>query len=729
MEELEPRLLFSADSPVLAIDPRSLDADTPPPVPAITQVAAVAEIAVRDQSRDSIEQRREVVFVDASAPNYRQLIDDLTKSAEQGRKVDIIVIDSDRDGIEQITEVLSRYRNLDAVHLVSHGSDGRLQIGSSQLTQDTVRRYAYVIQSWGEALKADADLLLYGCDLASSGKGQALINDLATLTGADVAASTDLTGSSLLGGDWDLEYQVGDIETDVAFSDQAQQHWTGVLATETVRDEFDVVGYSGTNGTQPWASDWIEVNDDGSPASGQYSLVADPIDGLPTGLGLRIGDLTGPTTNFIQRAVDLSGATSATLTFDFRRDGGIGYGADPAKPMTLDISTDGGGLWQNLMNFDNGLDIVPTIGQTIDISSYITSNTLIRIGQESAFVSGFIHFDNIEISYETGPPQGTALWAVAGANQPETNQWDGTDFTTDEIGDNVGQYTVMTAAEAPTRDEIIVIGVDTGGDITAQLGFGSTWNEVGAPLSTPLASISDNTSHSFDVAYESNSGDALMVWSDGTGGNRPFKYAVWDGTAWTNPPKFDAGIDGQVIEMHLAADPNSNEMVLVISNTDNEVWALVWDGDTDSWGDERLLDDGTGVVDSDDAVFVVYQQLSGDAVVVYSDRDAGVGDDLYYRIWDGSWGAQGTITHPGLGSDRPDRITMAAHAGSDTIGLAVRTDTNEVWTAVWDGSGPWIAALSGSGLTGGDADSMAVAFEHDSGDALFAWGKLVDQLH
>ena len=141
------------------------------------------------------------------------------------------------------------------MHLVSHGSDGRLQIGSSQLTQDTVRRYAYVIQSWGEALKADADLLLYGCDLASSGKGQALINDLATLTGADVAASTDLTGSSLLGGDWDLEYTVGDIETDVAFSSQARQDWTGVLATENVRDEFDAVGYSGNNGSQLWASD------------------------------------------------------------------------------------------------------------------------------------------------------------------------------------------------------------------------------------------------------------------------------------------------------------------------------------------------------------------------------------------------------------------------------------------------------------------------------------------
>ena len=191
------------------------------------------------------------MFVDAGAPNYRQLIDDLMKSADQGRQIDIVVIDSDRDGIEQITEALSRYRDLDAVHIVSHGDDGSLQIGSGQLGQDTLRRFAHVVQGWGEALKPDADLMLYGCDLAGSDKGQALINDLATLTGADVAASTDLTGSALRGGDWDLEYQVGDIETDVAFSDQAQQDWTGVLAAETVRDGWlysGDLGYRDTEG-------------------------------------------------------------------------------------------------------------------------------------------------------------------------------------------------------------------------------------------------------------------------------------------------------------------------------------------------------------------------------------------------------------------------------------------------------------------------------------------------
>ena len=49
--------------------------------------------------------------------------------------------------------------------------------------------------------------------LAASAGGQSLVQELAQLTRADVAASTDLTGAAALGGDWDLEVRRGAIET------------------------------------------------------------------------------------------------------------------------------------------------------------------------------------------------------------------------------------------------------------------------------------------------------------------------------------------------------------------------------------------------------------------------------------------------------------------------------------------------------------------------------------
>ena len=78
--------------------------------------------------------------------------------------------------------------------------------------------------------------------------GQGLVNALGRLTGADVAASDDLTGSASLDGDWELEYVVGDIEAKGAFSTDLQQEWAHSMALETVRDEFNTGEPGDTDG-------------------------------------------------------------------------------------------------------------------------------------------------------------------------------------------------------------------------------------------------------------------------------------------------------------------------------------------------------------------------------------------------------------------------------------------------------------------------------------------------
>jgi hypothetical protein len=60
------------------------------------------------------------------------------------------------------------------------------------------------------------------------------------LTLADVAASNDLTGSAALGGDWQLEFKTGSIETSVALDADAQADYEGV---------FDAYVVSNTNAT------------------------------------------------------------------------------------------------------------------------------------------------------------------------------------------------------------------------------------------------------------------------------------------------------------------------------------------------------------------------------------------------------------------------------------------------------------------------------------------------
>lgn len=175
----------------------------------------------------------ELVLIDTGAANYQDLLDDLWTHHDPDRQIDVVLLSSGEDGIAQITETLAQYRTqkLDAVHLVTHGADRAIKLGNTWLDATALEQNRDQIASWGESLQPGADLLVYGCDLAGNELGRALLSNLVDLTGADIAASIDDTGSSLLGGDWDLEYELGDIETEVAFSGLAQDEYEGLLAS------------------------------------------------------------------------------------------------------------------------------------------------------------------------------------------------------------------------------------------------------------------------------------------------------------------------------------------------------------------------------------------------------------------------------------------------------------------------------------------------------------------
>ena len=183
------------------------------------------------------DSRSELVIIDSRAPNFQQLHNDVIKAQQQGRDINVVILDAHRDGIEQISDALSKYNKLDAVHIVSHGKDGQLQLGATQLNNQNLKQNNEEINKWKQVFTEGGDLLIYGCNLAGTSNGTDLVNSLSGLTGADVAASDDVTGNNVLGGDWDLEYQVGDIETSIAFTADIQDNWQGTLNADALAAE------------------------------------------------------------------------------------------------------------------------------------------------------------------------------------------------------------------------------------------------------------------------------------------------------------------------------------------------------------------------------------------------------------------------------------------------------------------------------------------------------------
>nr|WP_277876478.1 DUF4347 domain-containing protein [Trichocoleus sp. FACHB-40] len=167
---------------------------------------------------------KEIVFIDATVADKESLAAGVKPGTE------VIILDSTRDGVAQITEVLANRSDIASVHIVSHGAEGSLQLGASAVNSDNLQAYSNSLQQWASALTADADILLYGCDVASGETGEAFVQQLSQLTRADVAASDDLTGSAALGGDWVLEVAGGSIETPLAFQLGVMQAYSDVLA-------------------------------------------------------------------------------------------------------------------------------------------------------------------------------------------------------------------------------------------------------------------------------------------------------------------------------------------------------------------------------------------------------------------------------------------------------------------------------------------------------------------
>ena len=129
--------------------------------------------------------------------------DESSTDSSNETRFEIFILDADRDGLEQITEFLGDYVDIDAIHILSHGAAGTLRLGSSLITSDELSENAALLEAWGRHVRPGGDLLLYGCNVADGEVGVAFVEELSTYTGLDVAASTDDTG---LNGDWDLEF-------------------------------------------------------------------------------------------------------------------------------------------------------------------------------------------------------------------------------------------------------------------------------------------------------------------------------------------------------------------------------------------------------------------------------------------------------------------------------------------------------------------------------------------
>ncbi|RZI84761.1 MAG: tandem-95 repeat protein, partial [Rubrivivax sp.] len=608
-EAMEPRLLYSADFAPAAFM-ASAGSDGPS-----HQRLVEATPATSAASSGS-----DIVFIDARVPDQATLLADLARQAAQGRAIEVVLIGADEDGLDRITQTLANRRDVSAVHLMSHGQSGSAQLGSAVLDEQTLLTRAQDIAAWGEALTSDADLLIYGCDVGAQAEGQALVQGLAALTGADVAASDDLTGASLQGGDWQLEVSSGHIEAALAPSTQAQAEFGGVLASATPSSKGEAI-WSVSGSTAPQLSVWDGVANGtatSTAATGQLTLLTAAqspkrdesiVVGVNTAGTIKGEVISGTSSTIIPLTLGSGLPTN-------RQGFAVAYEQTSGDAMLL--WNDGTNLRYSVYNGSTWTAAATVAGYTgaapqhmqiaaqpggdglALVISDANSEAHALIWDGSAWGNAFdpgVSADSqtaIAVAYEA--KSGHAMVAYAKTLDPNVyfSVFDGSSWGT---AATAGTYTGLstpqwvTLASDPNSNRI-AMGLISSNGLQTSTSF-QVWNNSGSQAWANRTALVNRTTSAnaptVAVAFEGKTGDLMAVY--GTGANTVGYQTLTSTGVWsavqTGPN--GGGVAGVVT---LSADRYTNHLVLGTQTTAGRLTYTTWDGS--AWGTPTVAATNTG---------------------------------------------------------------------------------------------------------------------------------------
>lgn len=221
MEQLEERIVMDAAvDPIPNVDPfhwgmnaalpgvwepsgTEVDTDAyEEPVSAAESSPILPPLNLASMSR-MFEGNLDVLLISDALPASKQI----AGAVEPHTKV--MYYSAAHDDLDSITaklaDLTSRMgRNISHLAVVSPGDDGMLSLGSEAMDLDSTIAHRTAFKNLSGNLEPHAQIQLYACSLASSDDGKMLVNAIGTMTGADVYASTDVTGGKP--HNWTLEY-------------------------------------------------------------------------------------------------------------------------------------------------------------------------------------------------------------------------------------------------------------------------------------------------------------------------------------------------------------------------------------------------------------------------------------------------------------------------------------------------------------------------------------------
>jgi len=195
---------------------------------------------------------------------------------------------------------------------------------------------------------------------------------------------------------------------------------------------------------------------------------------------------------------------------------------------------------------------------------------------------------------------------------PRYRPWIASGFGAENSGQTANDTIKWVVVKSsPTADEMIM-GVlsSRSNEVHIQTWNGSTWTSNWG-TTTKIANY-----RSFDIAYEKNSGDVIVVFGDA---NNNLKYRKRVGGTWDSTDQTIMNMGNVANFVKAESDPTSDDIFVAAVANNGSLYALRWDGSSNTWpiGDRITI---TGIANKAVECFdIAFERSSGNAFLIWGD--------------------------------------------------------------------------------------------------------------